>query len=292
MVAEACGSAHHWARWLTAFGHPSSLLPCPVRSRLRPAQQDHATVFAAALFRSRKGRADLRPVRVKSSRTTSPARAAAFAAVDGRPAPHASKTCGWFARKFGIAIPKVPAWHQTLGRVLADPRPPFPELIRHPTMGNLARKYACWRRVSPRWRQLSLAAQQSPPASTLLSCQGWAAHQPPRWWRLLRRCDAPMDARHFASWFGLTPREYSSGSAGTWAASPEGRPLPAHAAHPRRAQHAQGGAGGPTGGQAGAGRALVGAGRAKVAVTTTKYMCAGQQAGARIVMQRSGSQTV
>ena len=64
VVMEACGSAHHWARWLNSLGIEVRLLPAQyVRAYVRRNKTD-ATDAAALLEAARAS--DLRPVRVKS----------------------------------------------------------------------------------------------------------------------------------------------------------------------------------------------------------------------------------
>ena len=64
VVMEACGSAHHWARWLGGLGISVRLLPAQyVRAYVRRNKTD-ATDAAALLEAARA--ADIRPVRVKS----------------------------------------------------------------------------------------------------------------------------------------------------------------------------------------------------------------------------------
>ena len=64
VVMEACGSAHHWARWLNALGIQVRLLPAQyVRAYVRRNKTDAKD--AAALLEAARA-SDLRPVRVKS----------------------------------------------------------------------------------------------------------------------------------------------------------------------------------------------------------------------------------
>ena len=64
VIMEACGLAHHWARWLNGLGITVRLLPAPyVRAYVRRNKTD-ATDAAALLEAARA--ADIRPVRVKS----------------------------------------------------------------------------------------------------------------------------------------------------------------------------------------------------------------------------------
>jgi transposase len=64
VVMEACGSAHHWARTLTAQGHQVQLLPAQyVRAYVKRNKTDAAD--AAALIEAARC-AEIRPVPVKS----------------------------------------------------------------------------------------------------------------------------------------------------------------------------------------------------------------------------------
>ena len=64
VVMEACGSAHHWARWLTGLGIEVRLLPAPyVRAYVKRNKTDAAD--AEALLEAARC-AEIVPVRVKS----------------------------------------------------------------------------------------------------------------------------------------------------------------------------------------------------------------------------------
>lgn len=64
IVMEACGSAHHWARWFAARGHEVLMLPAQhVRPYRRGNKTDRSDVLAL-LQADRVG--DIKPVPVKS----------------------------------------------------------------------------------------------------------------------------------------------------------------------------------------------------------------------------------
>ncbi|MDA7418006.1 IS110 family transposase [Xenophilus arseniciresistens] len=64
VIMEACGSAHHWARWLTGLGIDVRLLPAQyIRAYVKRNKTDAAD--AAALLEAARA-SDIRPVRVKS----------------------------------------------------------------------------------------------------------------------------------------------------------------------------------------------------------------------------------
>ena len=64
VIMEACGSAHHWARWLTGQGVEVRLLPAAyIRAYVKRNKTDAAD--ACALLEAARC-ADIQPVRIKS----------------------------------------------------------------------------------------------------------------------------------------------------------------------------------------------------------------------------------
>jgi transposase len=119
-----------------------------------------------------------------------------------------------FCREFGILIAQGSRLGvEQIGRVLADPNSAVPELIR-PTMKLLVEEIRLLEaRISQLECELTLLARQSAPCRTLLSIPGVGLLTATA---MVAATSADVshfrDARHFASWFGLTPKEHSSGS--------------------------------------------------------------------------------
>jgi len=211
VVMEACGSAHHWARYLQGLGLRVQLLPPRyVRAYVKRNKTDAAD--AAALLEAARC-ADIVPVRIKSieqqalqslHRTRSlwmATRTSRINALRG------------FCREFGLAIGVGSRLGmEQIGRALADPGSSVPQLLR-PAMNALIEEIRLLEaRVARLEQQLSEAAKQSPACETLLSVPGIG----------LLTATAMVaatgggvshykSARHFASWFGLVPKEHSSG---------------------------------------------------------------------------------
>jgi transposase len=102
---------------------------------------------------------------------------------------------------------------EAISRVQADPHKAVPELIRGTARLLIEEIRLLEARIVQLERELAALAKLSPACTTLLSIPGIG----------LLTATAPVaatsgdvshfkDARHFASWFGLTPKEYSSGS--------------------------------------------------------------------------------
>ena len=212
VVMEACGSAHHWARWLVSLGIAVKLLPpAYVRAYIKRNKTDAAD--ARALLEAVRC-AELHPVPVKSleqqalqglHRTRSlwmATRTSRINALRG------------FCREFGIVIAQGSRLGvEQISRALADPHSAVPRLIRS-TMVLLVEEIRLLEtRISQLERELTLLARQSSACTILLTIPGIGLLTSTA---MLAATSGNVqhfgDARHFASWFGLTPKEYSSGN--------------------------------------------------------------------------------
>lgn len=212
VVMEACGSAHHWARWLASQGIEARLLPAAyVRAYVKRNKTDAAD--AAALLEAART-ADIVPVKVKSveqqglqslHRTRSlwmTTRTSRINALRG------------FCREFGIAIAVGSRLGvEQISRVLADPHSAVPELIRGTLRLLVEEIRHLEARIAQLERELTVIARASAPCKTLLTVPGVGLLTATAMVAATSGNVAHFrDARHFASWFGLTPKEHSSGS--------------------------------------------------------------------------------
>lgn len=212
VVMEACGSAHHWARWLNSVGIEVRLLPAQyVRAYVRRNKTD-ATDAAALLEACRC--ADLRPVRVKSVEQQALQGLHRIRSLWMGTRTSRINALRGFCREFGLAIPQgARTGLEVLGRVLADPNSAVPGLIRDSAKLLLEEVRLLEARIAQVERELANAARHSPACTLLLSVPGIGLLTATA---LVAATSGDVthfqDARHFASWFGLTPREFSSGS--------------------------------------------------------------------------------
>jgi len=212
VVMEACGSAHHWARWLNSLGIEVRLLPAQyVRAYVRRNKTD-ATDAAALLEACRC--ADLRPVRVKSVEQQALQGLHRIRSLWMGTRTSRINALRGFCREFGLAIPQgARTGLEVLGRVLADPNTAVPGLIRDSAKLLLEEVRLLEARIAQVERELANAARHSPACTLLLSVPGIGLLTATA---MVAATSGDVthfqDARHFASWFGLTPREFSSGS--------------------------------------------------------------------------------
>lgn len=212
VVMEACGSAHFWARWLNALGIEVRLLPAQyVRAYVRRNKTDSAD--AAALLEAARA-CDLRPVRIKSVEQQALQGLHRIRSLWMTTRTSRINALRGFCREFGIAIPQgARTGVEVIGRVLADPRSAVPDLIRDSARMLLEEVRLLEARIAQLERELTQAARHSPACSVLLSIPGIGLLTATA---MVAATSGDVthfkDARHFASWFGITPREYSSGS--------------------------------------------------------------------------------
>lgn len=215
VIMEACGSAHHWARYLHGLGIEVRLLPAAyIRAYVRRNKTDAAD--ACALLEAARC-AQIEPVKVKSveqqalqalHRTRSlwmGTRTSRINALRG------------FCREFGIAIAQGSRTGiEQISRVLADPHTAVPGLIRG-TMTLLVEEIRLLEaRIAQLERELTVVAKHCAACTTLLSIPGVGLLTATAMVAATSGNVAHFkDARHFASWLGLTPREFSSGSTRT-----------------------------------------------------------------------------
>jgi transposase len=212
VIMEACGSAHHWGRWLNRLGIEVRLLPAAyIRAYVKRNKTDAAD--ACALLEAARS-SGITPVRIKSveqqalqglHRTRSlwmGTRTSRINALRG------------FCREFGIAIAQGSRTGvEQISRVLADPNSAVPLLIRNAMKLLVEEIRLLEARIAQLERELAEVARQSPACTTLLSIPGVGLLTATA---MVAATSGDVthfkDARHFASWLGLTPREFSSGS--------------------------------------------------------------------------------
>jgi transposase len=212
VIMEACGSAHHWARWLNAQGIEVRLLPAQyVRAYVRRNKTDAAD--AAALLEAARA-SDMRPVRVKSVEQQALQGLHRIRSLWMETRTSRINALRGFCREFGMAIPAgARTGLEAISRVLADPHSAVPALIRG-TMSLLLEEVRLLEaRITQLERELAQVARLSPACTTLLSVPGVGLLTATA---MVAATSGDVthfkDARHFASWFGLTPKEYSSGN--------------------------------------------------------------------------------
>jgi len=212
VVMEACGSAHYWARRIQALGIEVRLLPPRyVRAYVRRNKTDAAD--AAALLEAARC-ADIVPVRIKSveqqalqclHRTRQQWMRTRTARING---------LRGHCREFGLFVAQgARVGLAQIARLVADPRTALPQILLSTLRSLLDEIRLLEARIHELERQLGELARQSAPCATLLSIPGVGLLTSTA---MVAATSGEVghfrDARHFAAWFGLTPKEHSSGN--------------------------------------------------------------------------------
>jgi transposase len=211
VVLEACGSAHHWARELQALGHRPVLLPAQhVRPYVRRNKTDRTdTAGLLEAFRC----ADIQAVAVKSvaQQTLTSLHRLRSAWLATRTA--RLNTARGILRELGLIIP-VGARHvlPRLATLLDDPDSPLPMALR-PTLTDVCSEIReLQAKIRQVQRQLEALARQIPAVTRLRTAPGIGLLTATALVASVGDVHRFRSGRHFASFFGLTPREHSSGS--------------------------------------------------------------------------------
>lgn len=210
VVMEACGTSHHWARWMRSLGIEVVLIPAQyVRAYVRRNKTDAAD--AAALLEAARC-VDIRPVRIKSveqqalqsmHRTRSlwvATRTARINALRG------------FCREFGLCFALGSGRAvEKIAQAVADPETGLPAMLRGSMRQLLDEVRQLEARIAHLERELTELARHSPACVALLSIPGIGLITATAMVAATGGNVAHFtSARHFGSWLGLTPRESSS----------------------------------------------------------------------------------
>jgi transposase len=211
VIMEACGSAHEMARKLQKLGHKVVLLPPhAVRPYVSRNKTDRAD--AKALLEAYRNQ-EIRPVPVKSveqQTLTSMHRLRAnwIAERTAR-----INTLRGLLREFGLFIPQ--GANKVLAHAyehIADQDCELPAALR-PLLTELCEEIvALDDRVDLVTNQITALGKQTPAVSQLMTVPGIAYIIATALVAFVGDIHRFPSARHFASYLGLTPKEFSSGS--------------------------------------------------------------------------------
>jgi transposase len=211
VLMEACGSAHHWGRQITALGHRVVLLPPHhVRPYVRGNKTDRTD--AKGMLEAYRNE-DIHPVPVKSVEqqilaTLHRLRSSWLAERTAK-----INTLRGLLRELGVVIPVgatnvVP---QTWA-LIEDAESCLPDALRAPLAEACEEIRTLEKRIEQIETQLAALAEQMPEVARLRSIPGVGLLIATAIVAFVGDIQRFASARHFASYLGLTPRERSSGS--------------------------------------------------------------------------------
>ena len=210
VLLEACGSSHHWARQLRMLGHQPRLLP-PHRVRRYRTGNKTDRADAKALLEAYRNE-EILPVPVKSvdqqaltalHRLRSRYLATRTARIN---------TLRGLLREFGLAVPKGgPRAAARIQVLIDDPQTSIPAVLR-PVLTEACQEI---HELTERMRALELTLEtlgrRVPAVTRLRSIPGIGLLTATALVAFVGDARRFRSARRFASYLGLTPREFSSG---------------------------------------------------------------------------------
>ena len=211
VVMEACGSAHYWGRWFAERGMRVSLLPPHyVRAYVRRNKTDRAD--ATALLEASKA-CDIIPVRVKSAeqqalQSVHRVRSAWRGTLTAR-----INCIRGLCREFGIVAPLgARRGFAELVQHLSQESPAIPGVIRVVLLRMVEEIRSIQERIRQLELELATIAEHSPVCQRLQKIPGIGLISATAFAGSVGDITSFRSPRRFASWLGLTPREFSSGS--------------------------------------------------------------------------------
>jgi transposase len=210
VVMEACGSAHHWARALRARGIEVRLLPPRhVRAYVRRNKTDAADCLA--LLEAARA-ADIRPVAVKSVEQQALQALHRTRSTWMSTRTRRINTLRGFCREFGLVVPEGAARGLAqIARYLADERSGLPAILRGSMRLLLEEIRLMEARIGRLEQELCGLAQESRACQVLQSVPGIGLLTSTAMVAAVGDPRSFDSGRRYASFLGLTPREFSSG---------------------------------------------------------------------------------
>ena len=210
VVMEACATAHHWARTLRARGMEVRLLPAKyVRAYVRRNKTD--TADAMALLEAARA-SDITPVAVKSIEQQSLQALHRLRSGWIGTRTRRINTLRGLCREFGVDVPvgAVRGLAQ-IARLLAEEHSSIPAMLRAPMRLALEEIGLIEARIEQLERELATLARQSDACQALASVPGIGLLTSTAMVAAVGDPRSFDSGRRYASFFGLTPREHSSG---------------------------------------------------------------------------------
>jgi transposase len=210
VVMEACGSAHHWARTFRARGIEVRLLPAQyVRAYVKRNKTDAAD--AVALLEAARA-SDIKPVAVKAVEQQALQALHRIRSAWMSTRTRRINTLRGFCREFGLVVPEgAVRGIAQIARYLADEHSGLPAMLRGSMRLLLDEIRLMEARIGQLEQELSELARHSPACQVLTSVPGIGLLTSTAMVAAVGDPRSFESGRRYASFLGLTPREFSSG---------------------------------------------------------------------------------
>jgi transposase len=210
VIMEACSSAHYWGRTFQGFGHDVKLLPpLYVRPYVQRGKTDRADV--KGMLEAWRN-SDIRPVPVKSESQQQLTSLHRIRAGWMTTRTMRINSARGLLREFGIIFPLgASALADRVGEVIADDNTDLTMPVRELLHQLVLEIRELEQRIEMVEKQLEALAAQTPVVALLRTIPGVGLLTATALVGFIGDVQRFRSGRHFASYLGLTPREYSSG---------------------------------------------------------------------------------
>lgn len=207
---EACATAHYWARVAQRHGHDVKIIPAKA---VAPFRQGHKTdpndalAVAEAASRPNMKEAPLKSIEQQGLQSIQRSRELLVQSRTGL-----SNHIRGLLMEFGLVIPQgFSALHRRLPEILEDGENELPDLYR-PTLNLLYARLCALRDDIKRLNaEIEARVRQHPACERLLALEGVGPIGAVLLFATLGTGQAFVNARQFAAYLGLTPKQFSSG---------------------------------------------------------------------------------
>jgi transposase len=211
IVMEACGSSHHWARQLQQLGHRAVLLPPSLVNPYVVRSKTNRTDAKGILEAYRNEQIHPVPIKTLHQHTLMSLHRARSAWMHARTA--RINTLRGLLRELGVFLPTgakkvVPLVHEHIGDAESD----CPDALR-PTLDTMCREIRDLEAsIRDTEAQLERLAKDLPIVTQLRSIPGIGLLTATAMVAFIGDVRRFKNARCFASYLGLTPKEFSTGT--------------------------------------------------------------------------------
>ncbi|MBC2653516.1 IS110 family RNA-guided transposase [Novosphingobium aerophilum] len=210
VAIEACGSAHHWARELTAIGHEVRLIP-PAYVKPFVKRQKNDAADAEAICEAAQ-RPNMRFVAIKSEEQQASSLVFRTRDLLVRQRTQTINAIRGHMAEYGWVAPRGPAWVTQLGELInQEVGASLPEAARDMFRVMLGLLDELDVRIAVLDKEIARRAREDEVARRLMTIPGIGPIAATAIAALAPAMETFKRGRDFAAWLGLTPRQKSTG---------------------------------------------------------------------------------
>ena len=209
VVMEACGSAHYWTREMIRLGHAVNVMaPHYVKPFVKRQKNDAADAEAIVMAAQRPEMRFVEPKSVEQQSRAILFRARERLVHQRTELVNALRACLY---EYGHIVPQGVHQIKRIGEILDAPNSDLPDLMREECRNLLEQIAAQTVRINARTAKIKALAAEADTARRLQTIAGGGPLTALAVEAFAPAMESFRCGRDFAAWFGLVPRQFSSG---------------------------------------------------------------------------------